>query len=382
MLRMLRDRVARSPALGWCSVAIGCWLVVGVSVAFLPLKPSTGLFTRELAAWPFLDGWVRWDARWYGLIAREGYSFVPGQQCSVAFFPLYPLLMRAMSALGLSTFIAGILLTCCCGLGGVIAFSRWARERERSNGFDTGTAQLATWLLLLWPYAFFIYGAVYSDALFFVLVVGAFLALEHDQVLGATVLGAIATACRPIAPAVVVGLLVRQCERRLRKGERLRAIDLLPALSALGLLAWMAYQYHAFDTPFAFVEAQKGWHQAPGVRTWLKLDFFTGALQPHIYGFALPHALLALLFTALAVPTARRLGWGYGAYSLLAMGMPLASSYQFIGLGRYALAAFPCFLVLADLLRARPRRVTAWLWASTALMIFMTMKFALARYVS
>ena len=382
MMRMLRERVARSPVLGWCSVALVCWSLVGFCVAFLPFKPTTGLFTRELAAWPFLDGWVRWDARWYGQIAREGYAFVPGQQCSVAFFPLYPLLIRALSSLGLSPFIAGILLTCCCGLGGVMAFSRWAQEREWFNGFEEGTARWATWLLLLWPYAFFIYGAVYSDALFFALVVGAFLALEHDRLLEATVLGALATACRPIAPAVVVGLLVRQCERRLRQGQRLRAIDLLPVLSVLGLLAWMAYQYRAFGTPFAFIEAQSGWHQAPSARTWLKLDFFTHVQQPHIYGYALPHALLALLFIALAVPVARRLGWGYGAYSLLAMGMPLASSYQFIGLGRYALAAFPCFLVLAEGLRARPLRGTVWLWASSALMLFMTAKFALARYVS
>ncbi|MGA9524402.1 MAG: mannosyltransferase family protein [Myxococcaceae bacterium] len=382
MIRTLQGAVARTPALGWFSVAVGCWLVIGLTTTFQHVTPGLGAFTREFAAWPFLDGWIRWDARWYEMIVREGYAFLPGQQSSVAFFPLYPLAVRLVSQLGAPTFIAGMIVTCCSGLIGVIAFSRWARERERSNGMTEGTSQLATWLLLLWPYAFFIYGAVYSDALFFALVVAAFLALENDRLVAATLLGALATAGRPIAPAVVLGLLVRQCERRLLRGERLRPVDFLPALSVLGLVAWMAYQYRAFGTPFAFVEVQKGWNQEPGLRTWLKLDFLGELHEPHIYGYVVPHAVLSLLFTGLAFLAARRLGWGYGVYSLLAIGMPLASSSGFIGLGRYALAAFPCFFVLAGLLRTRSTAARVWLWASAATMFLMASKFAAGRYVS
>src|SRR5262245_28382413 len=38
----------------------------------------------------FWDGWVRWDAGWYSMIADQGYSYTPGQQGPVAFFPGYP----------------------------------------------------------------------------------------------------------------------------------------------------------------------------------------------------------------------------------------------------------------------------------------------------
>ena len=43
----------------------------------------------------------------------------------------------------------------------------------------------------------------------------------------------------------------------------------------------------------------------------------------------------------------RRLGWGYGAYTAVALLMPAVPSANFLGMGRYILAAFPCFAVVA-----------------------------------
>ncbi|CAN5549875.1 hypothetical protein BH23CHL2_BH23CHL2_00910 [soil metagenome] len=37
---------------------------------------------------------VRWDSGWYLTIASEGYSYDPSYPSSVAFFPLFPLLIR------------------------------------------------------------------------------------------------------------------------------------------------------------------------------------------------------------------------------------------------------------------------------------------------
>ena len=45
-------------------------------------------------AYPFVNMWARWDSGWYLDIAEHGYSFVPGKQSNVAFFPLYPDLIR------------------------------------------------------------------------------------------------------------------------------------------------------------------------------------------------------------------------------------------------------------------------------------------------
>src|SRR5207253_7773676 len=44
---------------------------------------------------PLVNMWSRWDTGWYLEIAKSGYSYRPGYPSSVAFFPLYPLLIRA-----------------------------------------------------------------------------------------------------------------------------------------------------------------------------------------------------------------------------------------------------------------------------------------------
>lgn len=63
----------------------------------------------------FAEIFAAWDSGWYFDIARRGYYFNPDGQSSIAFFPLYPLLMRLVaSPFGASDrviWIAGIALS-------------------------------------------------------------------------------------------------------------------------------------------------------------------------------------------------------------------------------------------------------------------------------
>ncbi len=58
---------------------------------------------------------ARWDAAWYLVIAHYGYSpelsAFTGVAARSAFFPLYPLGIRGVSALGVPPVIAGVLLS-------------------------------------------------------------------------------------------------------------------------------------------------------------------------------------------------------------------------------------------------------------------------------
>src|SRR5438270_5931646 len=48
---------------------------------------------------PWVNMLSRWDAGWYVEIARDGYYYEPGSPSNTAFFPLYPLFIRAIHAL-------------------------------------------------------------------------------------------------------------------------------------------------------------------------------------------------------------------------------------------------------------------------------------------
>jgi hypothetical protein len=318
------------------------------------LYPPTNWMPPDVPDVAFIEALVRWDAGWYGEIAQNGYWLKPGQQSPVAFFPLYPLLIRAVTWLGVNRWVAGITVSFLCAMFGLILFSRWAKQ------VAAPVWQTAFWLLALYPFAEYLYGVVYSDALFLLLAVSAFLALERDRPGWSAVLGALACASRPVAPAVVIGLLVRSLERRRLKNERVKLLDFVPALAGLGLLAFMTYLEVRFDDPIAFatVQGAPGWAQPPGWHSWLKVEWFKTMfpkVAPAIGVRLGGHALVTVLALILVIPTFKKLGWGYGLFTLLIVGIPAVSSKDFQGLGRYVIAAFPLFVTLALLLEHRPR---------------------------
>jgi hypothetical protein len=344
-----RTVVRGEPSLRALPVAL---LSVSLATLGSVLWPPRELLPADVPA--FLGALVRWDAGWYGHIADNGYWLKPGEQSPVAFFPLYPLVIRGGTWLGLNRWLAASLVSFVSALAGLSLFARWAWRLAPQHALS------AFWLLTLYPFAEYLYGVVYSDALFLLAAVAAFLALERDRPVLAGVLGAFATACRPVAPAIVLGLLARSLERRRTAGLPVRLVDLVPALAGVGLLSYMIFLGVRFGDPLAFAHVQgaPGWDQTPGWHSWLKVEWFKTMFPKvdFLIGLRLGgHALVTVLALALVVPTFKRLGWGYGLYVLLVVGIPALSSKDFQGLGRYAIAAFPLFLTLASLLEGKPR---------------------------
>lgn len=350
-------------------------------------------------------GWFRFDGRWYDIIATRGYFWDgPLKQSPVAYFPAYPMLLRLLhAATGLSVRLLGSLLTIACGAGMSIALLRWCRDRV-----DSTTARAALITLLVYPYAFYFMGAVYADALFAVLVIGAFLLLDHEHPIWAGVLGAVATATRPTGIAVVIGLaavvlwkrdvITRVAGRIVVAPRNLRRGDFGVLLSFGGLLAYMTYLGVRFSAPLGFEQVQQapGWDQGSGPRTWFKVTWFQqiknlprwtldwihhgddATFQKVQYGSTVVlQGLLILGFLMLAWFVWKRLGWGYGLYSFALLAIPLVGTKDFQGAGRYLMAAFPCFLVLAMILVPRP--VLRWLWWGVSASILLLWAFAFGR---
>jgi hypothetical protein len=354
-------------------VVIGIAAACLVAVTIGASRPFDGVAEHD----PLVRGLDHWDSAWYLGIASNGYWYRPGEQSPVAFFPGYPLAIRAASLSGVDLRVAAVALSLACGLAAVMLFRRWVQAVKPEAARD------ATWLLALYPFAFYLYGVIYADAFFLVFAVGAFLALERDRPWLAALLGAVATFSRPAAPAIVIGLLLRSLERR----EKIRPVDFVPALAGCGLAAYMAFLGISFGDPLAFahVQAAPGWDQAPGWHTWLKVAWFE-TMFPRVAPLVAVrlggHALVTLGALALVIPTWRRLGRAHGAYVLVAVGLPALSSHDFQGLGRYALAAFPLFATVALLLHERPRVRAVWLAASAVLLLVLAAGFGAGGYIA
>jgi hypothetical protein len=370
----------------------------------------------------WLDAWFQGDSGWYQHIASAGYSYTPGQQSPIAFFPVYPLLVRGLGGLldGDYSTAAG-LLTLVCAAGVVILFADWVRSRVAPRA-----AVVAVAILLLYPYSFFLYGSGYSDASYLLSALGAFALLERRHYVLAGLVGALATAGRPVGVAVAVGLVFRALELLAQDRAARREADVLvgvpagppaggsldadldrrPApvpfrelvqavplvrwrqaallLSGAGLVAWMVYLGVQFGDPVAFatVQGAPGWNQEGGPRTWFKVPFF-GAIYYGIWDdvvLVVPQALAALVAVLLVRTVWRRFGWGYAAYTFVSLAIPLIGTKDFMGTGRYVLAAYPVLAAAAVALtdERRPR----WLAPVVLAVLFLGLGIATVAYVN
>ena len=350
--------------------AVVAGAVIALSVlayAFLPLlhRGHAGMRTN---GWLDAFGW--WDGWWYVGIARRGYfAFGHRMQTPVAFFPAFPLLMRLLGRSLGGALAAGFALSVAFGLGAAVVFHRWCVIK-----LGSARARLALLLLLLYPFAFYLMGAVYADALFLCAAVAAFLALELDRPVLAGLAAAVATATRPVGVALVVGLWVLALERRgvlrltVPGGDRtpgrpggVRRADAGLLLAPLGLAAFCVLLWLRFRHPFAFLEATSapGWDQPQGFHTWFKVHWvkamWNGPWTSGHFGHLLANAMATVAVAAFVPLVFRRFGWGYGIFVTIAVVVTAVTTKDFVGMGRYALAAFPCFAAAADVLIRRPR---------------------------
>jgi hypothetical protein len=237
------------------------------------------------------------DADYYLGIAEHGYPprvhfpWTGGPVASrVAFFPLFPLLVRLASYLtGGDYLIAGLIVSVLAGAASALGV--WvmaARVRDR------WVADRAVVLYCFFPGAM-TFGMLYSEPLAVAIAAAALLALLSRRWLLAGILGAAGTAERPtlIILAVVAGVAALQAIWTRRDWWSLLA----PALTPLGMLAFFGYLGHRYhDYKFWFQVEKAGWHQHIdwGVHT-LRIVFWA---DPATARYRVFNLVLMLMFIA------------------------------------------------------------------------------------
>lgn len=336
---------------------------------------------------------ANWDGFWYTTIATIGYFYDPNLSpdilTSPAFFPGYPMLMRAVTLIVRDPSLAGILVSLVAGAVGTCFLYRWAHER-----LGPTRARITVFVLVLYPYSMYLYGIVYADALFFACAVIAFVALDEGHPIVAGVVGALACSTRLVGLAVAVGLVLRLIELRgvlPARGEprrlhldRLRRADAALLLPPLGLVGFSVYLNVTFGDPLLFQTSAQAWGQGDGVRTLLKAETWTMLTSELTYlRVELALQLVLLLFAlSLTRHVLRRFGWAYAGYVLLILGIPLVTVGNLFGAGRYVLAAFPCFAAFGDIVGDHPARARPLAMVGGALLFANITMFARGMWVS
>jgi hypothetical protein len=310
------------------------------------------------AVWNWSSPWFRFDAGWYVGVAQHGYHWGTLGHANTNFFPLYPLLIRALQPITLgSPWIASLLVANLSFLGALVLLWRWSL-----NHFDREVSLRVVLLTTAFPFAFF-FATPYAEPLFLALAIATFLFAEEDRWALATCAAGLAALTRPVGLAVVIALVVLSIQRcSLRRG-------LLSCAALIPVLGFLAYLTVAFGHPLGFLTYHSAGWVAPhgGLATTIASQFHT-----HLSPLDRLDAALIVAFIGSAFLVWRRLGPAYAVYVLLGVGLPLA--HGLVSMERYVIVLFPIFAAWATW---RAKIVQALLFsASLMLLVCATMMFA------
>ncbi|MGH2774626.1 MAG: mannosyltransferase family protein [Actinomycetota bacterium] len=296
-----------------------------------------------------LDMWTRWDARHFLEVAEFGYTDPRTDPHATAFFPLWPLLVRALSATGLSPALAAMLLSAVASVVAVAFLYRLAEEEL--GGHDAG--RRASLYLLFFPTAVFLV-APYSESLFLAGAIPAFYYARRGRWLVSGTFAAIAMGTRAAGAFLLVGLLLEFVRRRDFSGTTLRRALAAEVVALLPLAAFGAYLWQVKGDPLYFFTDQRlGWGRVlsgplEALRaTWdvTRVDAGEGALTNFVIGWRVEIAAMILGTLAVVWALIKR-EWGYAGF----MGVFLASlatSSIYLSVPRMLLSMFPIVLFLA-----------------------------------
>lgn len=346
-----------------------------------------------------LTAWNQWDGYWYTTIAARGYW----TQQSTAFFPLYPLLIKAGTlVIGPHWLLSAMAVSQLAALGAFVGVGLLAaHEMGSAEG-----ARRAVWAFAAYPLALFL-TAPYTEGLFVAWAAFCLFFARRGAWRWAALCGFLAGLTRPTG-IVLVPALAWEFGRQhgwwqsiaahpvwghLRRGEArpaLSSLDPRPAAarlrevaarfnpSVLGALvlvlgavplaiaSYMTYLYARFHHPLLFLHAQAmywyrqnmpPWQSIPmAVIQYLRLPDLSYFQARDLFDLG-----ILAVFAIITLLALRRQPFALTLYTLgilyLAIQGPILRRPEpdmFVSAGRFLLAAIPVFLILARWTRNRP----------------------------
>ncbi|MCP5528326.1 MAG: hypothetical protein H7A47_16175 [Verrucomicrobiales bacterium] len=409
----LPARPTRRPAVtAWGALAfLKGVLLSGLVAGLANWGPETPPCPGGIIRWPreggavFGSHFATWDGAHYLLLSEVGYQ---DGMASCAFYPLYPLLVRASAPLfGGSHLVAGLALS---NLFSLAAWGLLVHLVRRRWGPRAAFWTLA--FLVAFPGSLF-FQFIYTESLFLLLALGLWLGLEDRRHWLAAMCALLLPVCRGVGAFAVLPLAWNAWSRSWESGGRSQKAGnshvgsmagderstaampsgvsrrsarsawvpwLLVGMPVLGWGVYLALMWHWTGNPFEGMEAQKYWGVHSIRNLWDVPKFVVGFFNPtewHAFrGSLLDRCVFALVLYTL--PVWWRLDKGLLVWTYWLAVLP-AMSGTYTSFTRFAACAFPVFIGLGVGLSRRE-----WRWLRYGLLaVFATLHVVLVwRYVN
>ncbi|GHO44377.1 hypothetical protein [Ktedonospora formicarum] len=335
-------------------------LYIAIHVAFLVLSYCAILFLYKdyFKAQQTLSGmlqmWHREDVNWYIGIAKHSYTSVK----TTAFFPLFPLLMYALSfPLGGHYFLAGMLISNAAWFVMLAVLFQLVKEE-----FDEARAHKTVLYLSVFPAALF-FATAYTETLFIALMLISFYSIRKGYWWWAAIFAFLAGLTRSSGVFLAIPFCYEYLRQRQFKVRAIRWDILSIALIPFSVILFGAFCFWKFNDPLSFTHAQVYWVRVlspPWFAFASTIDFisrkgfmgFWGIRNMlDLYGTAVP---LILLILGTVGPWRLRkeylsyllLGWTLFIFVII---VPIHTAFPLQSTPRLMLELFPSFIVLAGL---------------------------------
>ena len=300
-----------------------------------------------------LDIFARWDANWYFSIIKNGYqpsADLTKYYSNMAFFPLYPYLVKSLGWLGLDLpnayYIAvGLLLS---NVLFILAMMLLYRLIIMEMGFGEDAAKRTLGLLFVFPAGFF-FSSFYTESLFLFIALAGFTFALQEKWLWTGIFAALGVLTRSQGVGLLIALAWLYMEKRNWHLREIRASALWFALAPLALLAHFYYLYLKSGQVFAIFEAMSAWGR---ISTYNLADPFRNLRSPSLDVFKID-LMFFLLFLICSLYILWK--WPFKAYGIFALLMCVLPVYTglLVSVSRYMAIIFPVFILLGEKLKNR-----------------------------
>ncbi|WP_435158880.1 hypothetical protein [Amycolatopsis sacchari] len=307
-----------------------------------------------------------WDAEWYLRIAALGYAGAGkgmvdahGQEApdgAMAFFPGYPLLVRAIAPLfGGNYLAAGIAVSTLAGVIGAYGIARLTRRLGGGR-----RAEIIAVVLVGSAPMSIVYSMAYPEALLVALSAWALVAVLERWWWVAAGCTAAAGFTSPMAAPLILAVMIAGFGHLFRRTDRRAGASVALIVAPLGMLGYLLWVHEVSAVPGGYFEiSQRGWGNSIdfGATTfrWV-VDAFTTARDAFVVLTA------AAIVAAVVATVVVRMPWPVWLYTAATVAAIVVHSGLVQDRVRLLLSAFP-LLILAAIRLGRVRTRTAVLVA-------------------
>lgn len=327
---------------------------------------------------------ARYDSNYYISIAQKGYS---GDEKKLAFFPIYPTLIRMLSNGSSQSFYwSGFLISNISII--LSSLLLWLQVKFE---YDASIAWGSIITLNLFPTSFF-FSAIYTESLFLLFSILVYWFAYREKYFLSAVFVSLAAVTRVNGLLLIIIPIV---EIFVHKNEKAGIKILFTSIiSLLGAIVYSSYLWITFGTPIAFYFAQEPFKRK--IATPFQSIFDSIAVAVCGYGgfeknwfmrvVSLHDFIFVSLFITSAVVGFRILRRSLFLYLLAALLLILISHGPYtLGLyagSRFVLILFPSFVIFGYILQQFPRAKWIYWTGSFFLLFFLTAWFGTGRWVA